>query len=98
MISYQIPKLKRHLKGEKNGFKEPQTVVLKVFKFLAKLFFTICVSVVSFQRSFLRLKFIKNCLRSTMGQSRVSDFSIFLINSDLKKEVDFIEVTKKFAT
>ncbi|ESO02950.1 hypothetical protein HELRODRAFT_81101, partial [Helobdella robusta] len=63
-----------------------------------QLFLTICVSVASCERSFSKLKIIKNYLRSTMGQSRLSDLAILSIERDLAKEVDFDEVIDKFAS
>ncbi|ESO02949.1 hypothetical protein HELRODRAFT_81078, partial [Helobdella robusta] len=63
-----------------------------------QLFLTICVSVASCERSFSKLKIIKNYLRSTMGQSRLSDLAILSIERDLAKKVDFDEVINKFAS
>lgn len=62
-----------------------------------QLFLTICVSMASCERSFSKLKFIKNYLRSTMEQSRLSDLAISSVESDLAKGVDFDEVINKFA-
>lgn len=62
-----------------------------------KLFLTICVSVASCERSFSKLKLIKNYLRSTMGQSRLSDLAILSIESELVKGIDFNEVIHNFA-
>ncbi|KAF7642593.1 hypothetical protein LDENG_00255250 [Lucifuga dentata] len=57
----------------------------------------ICVSVASCERSFSKLKLIKNYLLSTMGQSRLSSLVILSIESELVKYIDFDEVIHKFA-
>jgi hypothetical protein len=52
--------------------------------------------VASCERSFPKLKFMKNYLRSTMGQSRFSDLAILFIEIDFSKGADFDEVINKF--
>ena len=49
------------------------------------------------ERSFSKLKLIKNYLRSTMGQSRLSDMAILLIESDMVNDIGFNDVIKRFA-
>ena len=46
------------------------------------------VSVATAERSFSKRKIIKNYLRSTMGQNRLSNLAIISIESDLLKELD----------
>ena len=55
------------------------------------------MSVASCERSFSKLKLIKSYLRSTMGQSRLSDLAILSIESDTVKDIDFDEVIDRFA-
>jgi len=47
--------------------------------------------------SFSKLKLIKNYLRSTMGQSRLSDLALLSIESDMVKDIDFDDVIDRFA-
>ena len=109
----EIPRLRRHLKAADFDLdKAKDWSVFDVLKFIAEwdfleslpilslslqLFLTICVSVASCERNFSKLKLIKNYLRSTMGQSRLSDLAILSIESDMVKDVDFDEVIDKFA-
>ena len=62
-----------------------------------RMFLTICVSVASYERSISKLNLIKNYLRSTMSQSRVSNLAILSIENELVKDIDFDEVINKFA-
>jgi hypothetical protein len=55
------------------------------------------VSVASCERSFSILKLIKNYLRSTMGQSRLSGLALLSIESETVKDIDFDEVIDRFA-
>lgn len=109
----EIPRLRRHLKAADINLEEAKDwSVFDVLKFIAEwdfleslpilslslqLFLTICVSVASCERSFSKLKLIKNYLRSTMGQSRLSHLAILSIESNLVKDVDFDDVIHKFA-
>ena len=54
-----------------------------------RIFCTIPATVASAERSFSKLKMIKNYLRSTMTQDRLNDLAILSIESDLAREVDF---------
>ncbi|XP_065658026.1 zinc finger MYM-type protein 1-like [Hydra vulgaris] len=62
-----------------------------------RIFASIPVTVASSERSFSKLKFIKNFLRSTMGQERTSDLAILSIECLLAKNIDFHDVIEKFA-
>ncbi|XP_072400238.1 zinc finger MYM-type protein 1-like [Diabrotica undecimpunctata] len=55
------------------------------------------VSVAQAERSFSVLSRIKNCLRSTMGQQRLSDLGLLSIESKLAKTLDFDHVIQNFA-
>lgn len=63
-----------------------------------RLFLTVCVSVSSCERSFSKLKLIKNYLRSTIGQSRLTNLAILSIENELSSKIDFDEVITKFAS
>ena len=64
---------------------------------LYKLFVTIPVSSAQAERTFSRLKLIKNYLRSTMGEDRLSALAILYIERDLAEKIDFSIVIDKFA-
>lgn len=63
-----------------------------------RFFLTICVSVASCERSFSKMKLIKNYLRSTMSQSRLSDLAVLSIENELTRQTDFDDVIDQFAT
>ena len=88
----EIPRLRRHTKAANIEInKAKDSSVFDVLKFIVEwdfleslailslslqLFLTICVSVASCERSLSKLKLIKNYLRFTMGQSRLSNLAI----------------------
>ena len=53
--------------------------------------------VASAERSFSKLKLIKNFLRSTITQERLSDLAILSIKSETARTMDFQNVIKNFA-
>ncbi|GBM19383.1 hypothetical protein AVEN_196013-1 [Araneus ventricosus] len=66
-----------------------------------RFFLTLCVSVASCERSFSKLKLIKNYLRSTMNQARLSSLAILSIENSVAEGIDAVskssehKVTKK---
>jgi hypothetical protein len=62
-----------------------------------RIFISMGVSVAEGERSFSKLAIIKNCLRSTMGQERLSHLMVLSIESDLAKNVSYEEVVSTFA-
>jgi hypothetical protein len=62
-----------------------------------RILLTLPVSVASGERSFSRLKLIKNYLRSTMGQSRLNDMALLSIENDVVRQIDFTDVISTFA-
>ena len=56
------------------------------------------VTVASAERSFSKLKLIKNFLRSTMTQQRPSDLAILSIESKTARKMDFQNVIKDITT
>lgn len=62
-----------------------------------RIFLTLPVTVASAERSFSKLKLIKNHLRSTMGQERLSSLSLLSIESDLVRDMDFDDLINSFA-
>ena len=63
-----------------------------------KLFLTVAISIASCERSFSKLKLIESYLRSTMGESRLSELSILSIESDLVETLSFDDITSEFAS
>ena len=55
------------------------------------------VTVATAERSFSKLKLIKNYLRSTMTQERLVDLTVLGIESDLARQIDFNDIIDKFA-
>ena len=62
-----------------------------------KIFLTIPVTVASAERSFSKLKLIKNYLRSTMSQERVSALSILGIENERARSLNLKDIVKQFA-
>ena len=62
-----------------------------------KIFLTIPVTVASAERSFSKLKLIKNYLRSTMSQDRLSALSILSIESERARHINVPDIVKQFA-
>jgi hypothetical protein len=50
------------------------------------------------ERSFSKLKIIKNKLRSTMSDTRLSSFSLLSIESELMSSINFTNLIDKFAS
>ena len=62
-----------------------------------RIFLTIPVSVASGERSFSKLKLIKNELRSAMGQDRLNNLAILAINNLTAKNLNYEHIIKKYA-
>lgn len=56
------------------------------------------VSVASGERSFSKLKIIKNYLRNAMNQDRLNSLAIISIESDIAKCIDYDDIIDEFAT
>lgn len=54
------------------------------------------ISVASCQRSFSKLKLVKNYLRSIMGQERLVNLAVLSTERKISKEIDFTEVIDNF--
>jgi hypothetical protein len=63
-----------------------------------RIFLTIPVTVASCERSFSKLKLIKNYLRSTMGQERLSSLAIVSIENEVANSINYDNVINQFAT
>ena len=62
-----------------------------------RIFCTLPVTVASAERSFSKLKYIKNDLRTTMAQNRLNDLTTLSIESDLARKLDFSQCISTFA-
>lgn len=59
---------------------------------------TLPVTVASAERSFSKLKLIKNYLRSSMGQDRLSGLAIISINQEIGKQLSYDDIIDDFAS
>ena len=64
---------------------------------MLRIFLTIAVSVATCERSFSKLKLIKNYLRSTMSTLRLRNLAMLSIERELTDEIAFDDVTEEFA-
>ena len=62
-----------------------------------RILLTLPVTVASGERSFFKLKIIKNYLRSTMTQNRLSGLAMIGIEHELCDKICFKEIIKEFA-
>jgi hypothetical protein len=63
-----------------------------------RILLTIQVTVASAERSFSKLKQLKNCLRSTMLQERLNGLAMCSIEKDILDKIDLDTVLKDFAS
>ena len=63
-----------------------------------RILLTITVTVASAERSFSKLKLLKNYLRSTMSQERLNGLVMCSIEKDIVDTVDFNAVLDDFAS
>lgn len=62
-----------------------------------RIYLTMPVSVATGERSFSKLKIVKNYLRSTMNQDRLTNLSIISIEHQLCQSVDTKSLIEKFS-
>lgn len=65
---------------------------------LYKIFLTLPVTSATAERSFSRLKLIKNYLRSTMKTERLSGLALLSVERELADNIDFESTITRFAT
>ncbi|XP_025192161.1 zinc finger MYM-type protein 1-like [Melanaphis sacchari] len=63
-----------------------------------RIFLTLPVSVASCERSFNKLKIIKNYLRSSIGQDRLSNMAIISIESETANHLNYDDILEEFAS
>ena len=61
------------------------------------IFLTIPVTVASAERSFSKLKLIKNYLRTSVGQERLQGLAVLSIEAERAMQIDFDQVISDFA-
>jgi hypothetical protein len=64
---------------------------------MLRIYLCMMVSNCSGERSFSKLKIIKNRLRTTLGQEKLNWLSLMSIESDVLRSVDFRDIIKDFA-
>jgi hypothetical protein len=62
-----------------------------------RILLTIPATVASEERSFSKLKIVKNYLRSTMSQDRLVDLARLSIESEIARKINFDNVITRFA-
>jgi hypothetical protein len=63
-----------------------------------RILFTLPVTVASAERSFSKLKLLKNYLRSTMSQERLNDLATLCIEKKLLDEINVNKIIDEFAS
>jgi len=63
-----------------------------------RIFLTLPVTVASCERSFSKLKIIKNYLRSSIGQDRLSNMAIISIESETANHLNYDDIIEEFAS
>ena len=76
-----------------NELEESFPNVMIMIKIYLCMFVTNCKG----ERSFSKLKLVKNYLRNTMGQERLAALSILSIENELLKTLDFSDIIDAFA-
>ena len=62
-----------------------------------RILLTIPVSTASAERSFSKLKLIKNYLRNTMGQEKLSALTVLSIEADIASKLNYDTIIKEFS-
>lgn len=62
------------------------------------MYLTVPVTVAKAERSFSKLKLIKNYLRSSMSQQRLTDLALLSIENDRARKIDFDRIIDVFAS
>ncbi|CAH2295746.1 zinc finger MYM-type 1-like [Pelobates cultripes] len=107
-IFREIERLRRHLEAAKISVEEAKKwTALQFLEFIVKwdyceslpnlslclrFFLTLCVSIASCERSFSKLKLIKNVFRSTMSETRLTNLAILSIEHEYARKIGFDEV------
>ena len=79
------------------NFIEPHKRVLSVMNKILHISVTIPVTSAQAERSFSAMKRIKNFLRSTMGNTRLSDIGVLNVNAQMLYALDRETIINRFA-
>jgi hypothetical protein len=63
-----------------------------------RILLTVPVTIASAERSFLKLKLLKNYLRSTMSQERLNDLAMCTIEKDILDTIDLNTILDDFTS
>ena len=63
-----------------------------------RILLTVPVTVASAERSFSKLKLLRNCLRTTMLQERLNDLAMCSIEKDILDNLDLDTIINDFAS
>ncbi|GIY73127.1 zinc finger MYM-type protein 1 [Caerostris extrusa] len=77
-------------------FKENIQVAFPNVESILRLFLSLIVTNCTGERTFSRLKNIKNQLRSTMTRTRLSSLSILCVENETFRKIDFDELIEEF--
>ena len=64
---------------------------------LLRIYLVLMISNCSGERSFSKLKLIKNRLRTSLGQEKLNQLSIMNIEYDVMREIDFEHIVADFS-
>ena len=62
-----------------------------------RIYLSMIVTICGAERSFSKLRRIKNKLRTSMGKQRLNNLSLISIKNQLKREIDIKQIIRKFA-
>ena len=62
-----------------------------------RMYLVLMVSNCSAERSFSKMKLIKNRLRTSMGNERLSHLALLSIEADILREINFDDLVTEFA-
>ena len=72
-------------------------ILRSAYKFLLHIYLVLMVSNCSAERSFSKMKLIKNRLRTSMSNDRLSHLALMSIESDILREINFQDLLTEFA-
>jgi len=80
-----------------HNFYSSTIMLCRLHSVMYMLLLTLPVTVATCERSFSKLKFVKNYLRSTMSEERLTDLAMLSIENERAKKLDTSKVVDIFA-